>query len=463
MIAETYGWDTVFAIGIADLNAAIVAQSSSPKTFAASGVDPLARVSFSVSGKFGDWSVTPGGSGTLIHLLVPIPSLTVASAGGTSVFSNGQAIVEVELSYLAQVQSTVETSGTLYDLRVRTSAEADDQPVAIIDITFSEANFADLAADVTSVMSSWFNANISDFDHVFATVNLGRTADTGLFAWLLPTSVEYAYIDGGPSGGMLGVLAMTQGRDASTLSAELSPNAIPSGSRAGFLISARRLLEMIILPSMPSVFPGSTVADYALDPDGNGISLSNPVVLDPVQYNGSSYTPTLQSLEITLSNGSLTLEAVTKTEVSWQIWSYCRTTTTYQISLVPQTRGTQTLTFQESGNVPPEHWTEQGEGIEITEIIAEIVASVLILVIGVLTGGAGLVIATLVIGLLSAIVSVTPAIIAAIGTNDAPPVTALVTSATSSIQWTDQKDFILTSAELNGSLQLGGTVADRMT
>jgi hypothetical protein len=66
-IASTFGWDTVFAVHIADLNEAIAKLAATPAQFSA--VDEGDRIS--ASGRFGAWQIAPGGSGSLVRMKIP--------------------------------------------------------------------------------------------------------------------------------------------------------------------------------------------------------------------------------------------------------------------------------------------------------------------------------------------------------------------------------------------------------
>ena len=457
--AETFGWDTVFAIRVDDANTAIRNAKSSPTSFSAPGTDSLSGIQFTASGSFGDWQICLGGSGGLIHMQTPIPSLTVATAANRFSFQNGAAVIEVQLEFIPQANQPAEPKqGTLHDLKVKSTGGTPDQPVvSVISLSFPDPNFSDLQADVQSALGEWFNAHLGDFQHVFSTVNLNRVADTGQFQWLMPTYTSYAYIDGPTQDdSRLGVLCMTTNASPDGLALELSPNAIPSGQRAGFLISQQRFLMELLLPSMPLVFKGSTVADYSLSTNQRSLTLNNPVQLDPITQNGKTYTPTLKSLTITANGQTLTIDSVTETEVSWEIWSYCHTTYDYDIVLMTKSDGTQTLNYQQTGTPVKENWTQKGEGIEITEIIAGIIAALVTIIVGVLTGGAGFIIAGLIVGILMGVGVEVPNIISTIGTDDAPGMQMLVFNSTDPIRWSDSANFDLTSAGLNQSLQLGG-------
>jgi hypothetical protein len=460
--APTYGWDTAFAIRVDDANATIAARKSSPPSFAATGTDSLSGTAFTADGTFGDWRITLGGSGTLLHMATPIPTMTVSANGTSWPFTGGQAVIEVELEYVPHTDQPADPAqGTLHDLVVKSGGGTAATPVVTVDaLTFAEATWPEFSADVTDALGAWFNANLADFEHVFATVNLGRVADQGAFQWLLPTYTGYAYVDRDTEDdSVLGILCMTEGRPADALVAEITPNAIPAGSRAGFLISAERFLAEMVLPSLPAAFPGSAAGDFALTADLSALALGAPVQLNDVQSGGSTYAPLLQSMTVTAAAQTLTIDSTTRVEVSWQIWAYCHSTIQYEVVLKPQSDGKQTLAFQQVGTPVQENWTEKGEGVEITEIIAGIVAAVATVVVGVLTGGAGFVVAGLVAGLLVGAANAAPNVIAVVGTDDAPSIDLLVVNATDPLVWTDQRDFPLTSAGLNASLLLGGTPA----
>lgn len=463
--ADTYGWDTAFGIRVDDVNAAIKRAKSSPTAFQAVGEDALSGTKFTVSGSFGDWRITLGGSGKLIHMATPVTTMDVKGGSAAFTFSEGAFVIEVRLHYLPHTDQPAGSTGTFHDLQVKhVSDDPHNEPiVTIVSSTFPQANYGAVQVDVENAIRDWFNENLKDFTHVFATVNLNRTADKGQFKWLLPTYTSYAYIDGATEdASILGILCMTDGRSAAGKVEEISPNVIPPGSRAGFLISSERFLSEMVLPSMGIVFKGSNPSDYALATDNKSITLkgNNPVQLDDITHDGKTYAPILKSLTIATTDERLMLDATTMVEPSWEIYAYSHNVSAYNIVLHTLNNGKQTLYYQP----PPapyqpteEHWTEKGEGVEITEIIQKIIAALLILVIGIATDGAGFVAAALIIGLLSGVANEIPAMIAAANTDDAPPIDMLQFNCVDPLQWADQQDFTLDQAALNESLQLGGT------
>jgi hypothetical protein len=473
--ADTYGWDTVFAIRIDDVNASIARAKSSPTVFSASTKDPHTQIEVDINGNFGDWEITLGGSGKLIHMKTPVTSLVAKGKkpDGTPItfaYGAGSFEIEVELEYIPQETPPPNSTGIFHDLKVKhTGATADEQVVTVLgaynfgnSTDGSNTPFDAVSDDVCTAMQTWFNANLIDFTHVFTTVNLNRDADKGQFKWLLPTTTSYAYIDGGTTDdSVLGVLCMTDNRSADGLVQEVSPNAIPSGSRAGFLIAPERFIEEMLLPSMPLVYKGATSSDFKLRTDETGLILSKgAVTIDSLKDDdGKSYKTELKNFELSTTNQALSIDATTKVEVSPGIHAYSHNMASFGLTLHTLPDGTETIYYVAVGKPVIEHWTEESEGVKITKILEGIAAALITVAIGVLTDGAGFAIAAVVMGTLAGVASKVPDIIAAANTDASPSVSLLTFNAVDPIQWTDQKDFNLDQVSLNYAVQMGGTIS----
>lgn len=471
--ADTYGWDTVFAIRIDDVNASIARAKSSPTVFSANTKDPHTQIEVDVNGNFGDWEITIGGSGKLIHMKTPVTSLTAKGKkpDGTPItftYGTGSLEIEVELEYIPQDTPPPDSTGTFHDLKVKhTGTTADEQVVTVLG-AYDFGNSTDgtntpfdaVSDDVCTAMQSWFNANLIDFTHVFTTVNLNRDADKGQFKWLLPTTTSYAYIDGDTTdSSILGVLCMTDNRSSDGLVQEVSPNAIPSGSRAGFLIAPDRFIEEMLLPSMPLVYKGATSSDFTLRTDQTGLVLSNgAVTIDSLKdKDGKSYETVLQNFELSTTNQALSIDATTQVEVSPGIHAYTHNMASFGLTLHKLPDGTETIFYVAAGSPVTEHWTKESEGVKITKILEGIAAALIAVAIGVLTDGAGFAVAAIVMGTLAGVASKVPDIIAAANTNASPSVSLLTFNAVDPIIWSDQKDFDLDQVSLNYAVQMGGT------
>jgi hypothetical protein len=461
--ADAYGWDTVFAVHIGDANAAIARAKSSPPRFSAADEAD----GYAASGSFGDWQIATGGSGDLIRLAIPIVGCTITEPGGSSEVVNGTALVDVRLNYLDEdTKPSVGGSNKLLKVQTDASKAPDHQVASVVDITYADTQPSFLGgAALQEMLEAWLNANLVDFDHVFATVNIDRTADTGAFQWMQPTHVAYAYSDlGTPGHGVLGVLGMTEGRPDTGLVQQISSVIVPPGQRAGFLVSKQRLLENLLLPAMPHVFPGSQLSDYKLSSTGEAIVMAATDVSFTVTTaaNGDkppqTYEARIVDLQLAVEATELQLSATTVTEVSPGIHAYCENHSFLGIRLVDKPDGTQTLGFFDSRPAITNHWTEEDPGIQITEEILGIVALLLAAVAVVVTGGAAIGVAALIVGLVVGVMSLTTTLIQDVGKDDAPSIDSLVLNSTAAIVWPDSKDFRLGTAGLSDSLQLGGAL-----
>ena len=307
-------------------------------------------------------------------------------------------------------------------------------------------------------IKEWLNDNIAVFDHIFATVNLNRTADTGTYQWLFPTETGYAFISNAnnPDDSMLGILCMTEGRKSDDLIYELAHNAVPPSSGAGFLIAENRLIEKMILPTLPHAFNGLSATDFKVSKDGKGIELIAVDKAFTITNDGKTYSANLEALTISINSKQLMLHAETKTAITAGIFSHSVSDHTYEISLYTKSDGTQSLNYKEVGKPIVVNSTSQDEGVTIGEIIGGIIAGIVLAILIVLTDGLILIAVVIIGGLLTGLISSVSEIIQVVGTDDAPDISLLVMNCTDPIQWTDQKDFTLNVACLNGPLQLGG-------
>lgn len=324
---DTFGWDTVSAIRYSDVNKAIQKAGSSPKTFV---VSQLTRRNsrLVLAGTFSDWqlavsaSATQGASGTEIKMSIPIPSLRFselepnasspagpqnppdpAAPGGAPlpppsandiVYTGLTALIGFNLEFL---------NGAPGEQVLKPSLSG--TPVSLWNLNLPDDCDFETAADIQSLLKRWLNDHLADFDHVFSTVDIAMQEDTGALGWIKPTWVSYSTSE--PSGATLddcvfGVMAMTEKRDPSQNSAQISAYAIPQGSRAGFLISRDRFLAKMLMPGIPAIFLGATVDNFKLSDDNT--TITNTVALSLQDFSlpdGKTVTPDVPA-------GSFTIE-----------------------------------------------------------------------------------------------------------------------------------------------------------
>jgi hypothetical protein len=78
------------------------------------------------------------------------------------------------------------------------------------------------------------------------------------------------------------------------------------------------------------------------------------------------------------------------------------------------------------------------------------------IIVGIATFWTGAGVGLIIAGVLLIGAQVTIGVIKYVNTDDAPSIETFVNTATGSIAWAHGSTFVLTSAELNGALQLGG-------
>lgn len=461
---STNGWDTVFVITLPDVNNAIAAQGSSPSTW--SGMIPggLFNPEINATGSFGTWSLTTGGSGAIIRMHIPFTA-NVVSGGNQINVQGGTAYIEVKLAYLPQPSSGPTTPN---NLMVRTDdGTVDDPTVTVSAVTYTTPSIPNPSLDnvLQQLLQTWFNNNLATFAHVFATVDVGLDEGAGDFAWLCPTTTSYAYLDNADiTQAVLGVLCMTENRSSQGATQEISPGAIPAGARSSFNISLERVLTKMVMPGLPLEFGNAPVGTFVLGSDGTQIRASQDFNLDSVEVAASSYTPTVTHFSITFENGQLVTDISVHTPISPGIDAYFTGTYYNTISLATKTDGTQSLTWSQTQDPVTNSWSTVADWVQVTEIIASVITAVVGAAVGILESTiervvVKVLVALLVGGVVGAIVQtleMIPEWMANTVPGPAPSVSALVDGATKPLRWADSKDFQITTAALNGGLQLGG-------
>ncbi len=323
--ASTNNWDTAFALNFAHANKAIKAQKSSPPSF--SGTKPgggFSGPAVDVEGKFGDWQLS-GGSGSLAELTLPVSGTATAQAQPPVALPfTGSAVIQISLAYLPQPDAATRenaTGGQTNALKPKlTTSDPQAQPiVSVISLTL-DPGAADAKDAVQDVLETWLLANLESFNHTFAAIDLGAVADKDQFQWLNPTTVGYGISNpegAKPDDYIFGVLAMTENRVGQNLGHDVSPNIIPAGCNAGFLISQERFLTKIMLPGIDKLFLNASQDDLHVIDDGSTITNVNPVVFHNFTTSSDS-GDTADIIGATLDPGKFTLVAgVTTISISF--------------------------------------------------------------------------------------------------------------------------------------------------
>jgi hypothetical protein len=456
--ASTYGWDTNFAIRFPDANAAIVKQHSSPKSFDVTAPDN----SCSATGTFGDWQIT-GGDGVDLHMSIPVTSGTLVYKGQNYDMSGVTAMVEVQLNYLPPPPDSTKVGlpPSSHDLKIKQTASGPEKVVSVLTVDAPASMPFMQKGLIGGLLGVWLNANLSAFDHTFGAVTLNRMVDNKNFKWLAPTTTGYACVKGATlTDSILAVLCMTENRSNAKLAGQVSPNAIPPGGRAGFLISQERFLEKMLLPSLPGVFPGSSSTDFKMSSDNSTVINTGRIKAKPVTNAGTTYHPEITTLNISLVGSEIIVHTETETNIGLGSVSVVSVTSFQKLKLVNKPDGTQTLSYEQSRPPIKDNTTKTDKKGAEAKLIIEIAGAILTAILVIITEGAylvvGLIILSLLIGLLEAIPKQISDIVGKKISNDSPSMALLVSNSTDPITWQGGAAFKLTSAELAGPVRLGG-------
>ena len=452
-IASTYGWDTVSAVRVGDMNRTIRESGSSPKTF-----DQAVEGSAGhVGGDFLDWQIDNGGDGRLIHFAIPLRNVQARYQDQTWT-GDATATVEVQLHFVPHALAARDGASQRHQLVIRTAPAAANLPIAnVVNLEF-DASAPDPGAIVKALvklgLTDWLCAHLAEFTHVFASVNIYNAIAGDDFDWLKPTYATYVFL-ARPNldDSVFGILCRTGHRPPDDLIEQISPYTIPDGASAGFLLSPERMLSDMMAPSLPGVLHGLRLQDIKVDGARNRLSVSKVVPLQPVtDKDGRVLETRLEFLQVDLRERELIMSSTISTSVAPGIESVGESQCFYHIGLVTRPDGTRTLGYRESRPAIKRDYTRKQEGVIILEwmlLIGSIVVGVALLWTGV---GVGLIIAAIVIGA----ATITIKVIEAVHNDDAPAIDLFVNKATDSITWANGSGFRLTSAELNGALQVGG-------
>jgi len=465
---DNLGWDTTYVITAAHANTILAKHKLWPQTF-----QHEAQPGYPISGDFGLWQIAPGGNGQNLKFSTKVPTATLTTLTGTVPIQNMTCTFMITLDLLPQPSLTASAKGgTPMQWKVRTKAVSSTEPVVTMPtLTFDgpAPSFANQMFIVGN-MWEWFQANIAQFTHVFATVNLNERADKESFQWVKPTFTGYAYYGTSDTElGHFGVLNQVLNNSAEGVTYELGPGTIPTGAKASFNISQPMFLEKLVLPGCKYAFAdGATDADFEMTAENTTISNKGEINMKPVTYGGIDYTPVIEKagdFKVTVHGEDIQVYVLAKTTVSPGIYAYVEITSHQRMVLANKPDGSQTLIYQQIRDPDLKHWTKLSEGVIITVIVLGIIA-------GLCEAGGALarkivgeytkkIIAAIIIGIVLGIGVATIELIEkvladAVG-KDTPALDLIVSNSTDPIQWdTTASKFTLQTAGLNGVLQLGG-------
>jgi hypothetical protein len=484
---DMYGWDTVFAIRLPDVNTAIAKYATeNPGRIPTSWAESMQFGSATISGAgpLQNWRLVSGGDGTTVRMAIDLPSgtVTLATGGQTPVdypFTQGVVTFLVNLQFIPRAGAA--QGPITNDLQVTNT-------ISGVQVNFNSPSQPDQVVTdaMPQLMQKWLLANLSAFEFVFASVNLNTIADHANWQWLMPTSTAYAYKQRGlyaeDQDCFLGVLCTTNGRSSTNLQAALDTAAVPDGARAGFVLGATAFLENVMWPRVAQAFDGAAQTDFAMSPNSDGTYSLHNVNEVKMTIQNKDFTVPANNFIVTIGAGDLVSQFIDiKHNVSPGIDLYLNYKAKTSCTLQAQSGGTQALVLEDDGDVEFSNRVETAPGVEVTKIVLGAILGVLMAVLG---EAAGSKIVTSLIGrgvfsftaeslparlltlLFSSIVSITtfsvvfnvPDYISADQArkaDDLPPFNPFVDAATNSIQWPSAGEAQLQTVMFNNGLVIG--------
>jgi hypothetical protein len=299
---ETNGWDTIYAVPFSEVNRAILNKSTSPTSFSESETSNMVSTSF--SGTFSHWELNKGGDGRLVMLKLPMPTAAFSTGQNTQNFTNGYAIIQANLAWVADANNPY-----YQNLILNNNATT----VQVIDIVFDGLTPASKGVMI-QFLHNWLVKNNSSFTNVFASININVAADTASFAWLKPTSYSYAVKDVDDTNSVFAILCMTENRVAPG-STQVPVNALSATANSALLISPERVIAKMFYPNINGMFKNAALSSFEIgNTDLYIVNKEDLTFVDQSMPNGSSKTLSIKSdnfrLEIQDSRVIMTLNKV---------------------------------------------------------------------------------------------------------------------------------------------------------
>lgn len=282
---STFGWDTAYIASFPVVNKAIMTQKSYPSEFKYTDATEIV-----ISGNWTSWQLTPGGAGGDVQMVCEVQSGTATGAGQNGDLSKSQVVIQVNLKKVAAADPVNDPTakpgtGASQALVMDTSGKGLDPAVSIISSSYPNVTSVLLKDLLDSVFKNYFIANIGEFNHVFAVMNLNAEADIDGFQWLKPTAYQYAVAspeDASLENSAFGLIAMVQGNPIQpTMQQAVDVRALvnlPSNANSAFVISETMVAQNMLLRGAVATVQGSSTTDFGFSLDGLSVTNVNDLL-----------------------------------------------------------------------------------------------------------------------------------------------------------------------------------------
>lgn len=301
---NSFGWDTVFALDNDQVNKAISnSWNQLPQSF------DYSEDGFHMSGQFSPWMVVNGGSGSLLHLKLPVTSGSIALDSSKPADLVGvAAVVEVDMRLLPS-STKAETQELRMNLKQAVKIGTPGGEGLVVPITVVDPQ-GKLGQTYSSLflegMARWMVANANQITYVFAEINFAKPDRN---SWLTPVQCNFVCADreDKTKPGYLGILSVNSNRDISKLERKIDPAILPISAQlnAGYLISGDLFLQNVILPLMPQMYHGTSLGTFAFSATDHQIQNTTKFPADKVKSGAIWYYPEIKHLKVYIVGGEL--------------------------------------------------------------------------------------------------------------------------------------------------------------
>lgn len=284
------GWDTVFAISLDRVNAALNANADKlPRSLQATST-PSDQFKYSIDAQMAPWQLEQRESGALFNLLIPFRSGSFSALGfGPASLAGVLVSVEVDLRWVPS--SVPGSSSVAFSFAAPKSTKTGEVRAGAEELGTT------LAPLLPFVVAQFLAAHAGAITYVLASV--GPAA--GGASWLSPHSSAFSVLrSGGRS--FLTILSAADGRDVSRLARDVQVP-FPQDADAMFALSQDLVLQRVVAPAMSGAFgiPQGALrfvgADHSLQGGGFGIG--------GVKSGAITYYPNVAGLRTAIDNDHL--------------------------------------------------------------------------------------------------------------------------------------------------------------
>ncbi len=298
---NTYGWDSVFVLSVAEANKQLAANMSQLiDTFDFAYTAGLAPTT--IQGTFAPWQIVPGGSNTIIQMQFPIQTGTMSISGIGDYSLNGVS-VELQIS-LGILPSTVQAQTDTLAFNFSGSTVSTATGITYVCTLDPNHQIPDTYESLLGdSLIQCLLTNTAAITYVFATIDLMPSSES----WLTPAESVFCYQQ--PVGGTaayLSILSMTTVQNVSGMSRNIDSGLLNAAYDWSMAISPGMFLKGVIQPTLPTVFGnGTTASTFTYNASQTAIQNTRAFGVGKVTSGLIDYYPQITSLSMTISNNAL--------------------------------------------------------------------------------------------------------------------------------------------------------------